>query len=116
MNTETQNIDFQAIERLRSLLGNDFAPMMRVFLQDAGGYVRDIESAIKAGRYQDMQVSAHKLRSTSGQMGLSRIQQIAEQCEYSKAMTNETLLALHTELADTLMQVEKVLKSRYLAA
>lgn len=116
MNTETHNIDFQAVERLRSLLGNEFVPMMQVFLQDAAGYVRDMENAIRAGKLKDMQASAHKLRSTSGQIGLARIQQIAEKCEYSNDIADEALLALHAELAETLIQVEHVLKSRYLAA
>lgn len=77
-------LDPAAIERLRKLGGDKFAAdMIDLFLSYGGKKVAETQAARQAGHLAEVAAAAHALKSSAGNVGAARIQQLAEQAEQS---------------------------------
>jgi HPt (histidine-containing phosphotransfer) domain-containing protein len=75
-------LDPAAIERLRKLGGAKFAAdMIDLFLSYGAKKVAETQAARQAGNLAGVAAAAHALKSSAGNVGAVRIQQLAEQIE-----------------------------------
>lgn len=63
------------------LMGNDLAGVMTKHLQVADGYVKAIHEALASSSFVAMSEAAHPLKSSSQQIGLMRVAEIAKEIE-----------------------------------
>ena len=81
---EASALDPAALERLRKLGGDKFAgDMIDLFLSYGGKKVAEAAAARQAGNLAGVASAAHALKSSAGNVGAVRVQQLAAQAEQS---------------------------------
>jgi two-component system, sensor histidine kinase and response regulator len=97
---ETRNLDPVAIERLRRLGGDVFVgKMIDLFVDYAEGKVIAARQAQVAGNSGGVQEAVHPIKSSAGNVGACRVQELAQQIEQlAKQGQGDTLPALIGEL------------------
>ncbi len=113
--SESTALDPDAIERLRKLGGDKFAAqMIELFISYVGQKVADTRTALQAGNFPGVALAAHPVKSSAGNVGAVRVQELATQVEQSaKKAQAEVLPAQVEELerafaeATELLQTEK---------
>jgi len=76
--------DPAAVDRLCRLGGNSFAAkMLGLFLSYGGVKVAEAEAARQSGNLAGLAAAAHALKSSAGNVGALRVQQLAAQAEES---------------------------------
>jgi CheY-like chemotaxis protein len=76
------NLDPAALQRLRRLGGEAFeGQMIDVFLQYAGAKVVEVRAAHASGNLDELAKAAHPLKSSAGNVGASRVQDLATRIE-----------------------------------
>ena len=79
---ETRNLDPAALERLHRLGGEVFVgKMIELFVEYAGGKVAAARQAQVAGDLGGVQVAVHPIKSSAGNVGACRVQELAQQIE-----------------------------------
>jgi HPt (histidine-containing phosphotransfer) domain-containing protein len=80
--SETPNLDAAALERLQRLGGAAFvAKMIELFVDYAGGKVAAARAAQAAGNLAGVQEAVHPIKSSAGNVGARRVQELAQQLE-----------------------------------
>lgn len=97
---ETRNLDPAAMERLQRLGGDAFVgKMIELFMDYVGGKVVAARQAQVAGNLGGVQEAAHPIKSSAGNVGACRVQELAQQIEQlAKQGQGEALPALIGEL------------------
>src|SRR5215831_17432468 len=79
---DTPNLDPAALERLQRLGGGAFvAKMIELFVDYAGGKVAAARVAQAAGNLAGVQEAVHPIKSSAGNVGARRVQELALQLE-----------------------------------
>ena len=98
--SENQNLDPAALERLHKLGGDAFVgKMIGLFLDYAGGKVAAARQAQAEGNLAAMQEAVHPIKSSAGNVGARRVQELAQQIEQlARQGQGDKLAALTGEL------------------
>ena len=81
---EPGSLNLTAIERLCKLGGNQFAAeMIGLFISYGGTKVAETRLAQQAGNLADVAAAAHPVKSSAGNVGAVRVQELAAQIEQS---------------------------------
>ncbi len=76
------DLDPQGIERLRKLGGSKFTmEMIRLFLSYGGEKLSEARRAQQAGDLTGVQLAVHPIKSSAGNVGAVRMQQLATETE-----------------------------------
>ncbi len=75
-------LDAEVVEDLRSAMGDQFAQLVTVFLEDAPGHLAKLEAAAVVNDYTQMSASAHALKSSSANLGAMQVSAIAKRIEH----------------------------------
>ena len=75
------NLDLNHLRSLRDLLENDYAKVMRVFLQDTPPRIDQLRIAAEAKDAKTLQSVAHTMKGSSGNIGASRLAALCHQLE-----------------------------------
>jgi two-component system sensor histidine kinase/response regulator len=76
------DIEMQALVRLRKLGGEELiAKMVTLFTSQAESAIRETESGLSAGNFDSVQHAAHSLKSSAGNLGARRVQDLAGRIE-----------------------------------
>jgi HPt (histidine-containing phosphotransfer) domain-containing protein len=93
------DIDMRALERLRKLGGNELlAKMVSLFTSQAEPGVREAATALSSGDFDGVQRAAHSLKSSAGNLGAQKVQDIADQIEQLAEQRSGEISALLTDL------------------
>ncbi len=83
-------LDRSALDNVRSMMKDDFASILNIFLEDAATYVDNIARGIEEGTFDKAASAAHALKSSAGQLGAMRLSSLAKQFEAdAKAVTKD---------------------------
>lgn len=98
--SEPQNLDPAALERLDRLGGAVFVcRMIDLFLEYAGKKITEARAAQAAGDCAGVEKAVHPIKSSAGNIGACRVQQLAAQIEeLAQQGRNEALAASMGEL------------------
>ena len=117
---ETRNLDRAAMERLQRLGGDAFVDkMIELFVDYVGGKVVAARQAQVAGNFVGVQEAVHPIKSSAGNVGACRVQELAQQIEQlAKQGQGDALPALVGELetAFVAVKVELTEKKKSLAS
>jgi HPt (histidine-containing phosphotransfer) domain-containing protein len=80
--SESPNLDPAALERLHRLGGTTFvSKMIDIFAEYAGGKVREARAAHASGQLEQLADAVHPLKSSAGNVGAIRVQELATRLE-----------------------------------
>ena len=82
------------IEELRSIMGDDFRGLVRMFLEDAPGHIENLRVAAEANDIAAMVAPAHTLKSSSANLGALALSSVAKRIEFgarTQALTKPSL-------------------------
>jgi HPt (histidine-containing phosphotransfer) domain-containing protein len=80
--TSTPDLDPEAIERLKRLGGGGFlAKMVDLFLQYGSEKLAEAQQARDSGNMDGLAKAVHPLKSSAGNVGATRLQQLATEAE-----------------------------------
>lgn len=74
-------LDMDTFNELKSLLEDDFAEFLSVFLEDAESELTCIEQGIQQSNYEQVSGAAHKLKSSAAYIGALQLQELSQQLE-----------------------------------
>lgn len=74
-------LDMTALDDARTTMKQKFPLIIEYFLEDAKGYMAQIEQAANAGTAEAMVMPAHTLKSSSKQVGGVKLSECAEDVE-----------------------------------
>jgi len=111
---ETRNLDPVAMERLQRLGGDAFVgKMIELFLSYAGEKVVAARKAQVAGNLGGVQEAVHPIKSSAGNIGACRVQELAQQIEQlAKQGQGDALPALIGELEKAFDVVKRELTAK----
>ena len=106
--SENRNLDPAALERLHRLGGEVFVgKMIDLFIGYAGEKVAAARQAQAAGNLIGVQEAVHPIKSSAGNIGACRVQELAQQIEQlAKQGQGDALPGLIGELAAAFAAVE----------
>ncbi len=78
----TPALDSEIIEDLCTAMGDQFAELVRVFLEDAPGHLAKLEAAVVVGDIDGLVAPAHALKSSSANLGAMQVSMAAKQIEH----------------------------------
>jgi PAS domain S-box-containing protein len=107
-------IDPQIWQQLRDMAGDDADEMLNelidMYIEDAPPLLVALNRAIRISSFEELQKSAHALRSPSASLGILRLAKLCQSLEEAaKAKSLESCQRLVPELQNELTQVFKVL-------
>jgi HPt (histidine-containing phosphotransfer) domain-containing protein len=98
-------IDAIKFHKLQRLLAEDFVPALESFITQAEIYSNAIQTLIIEDRLQDAMGIAHKLKSSSGLYGFSKVSKFANDIERAPmTMGAEMLLIMQSNLQSALRE------------
>lgn len=71
----------EVVEELRSVMGEEYLTLVRVFLEDAPTHVQRLEQAAGNGDFAAMVAPAHTLKSSSANLGAMALSAVAKRIE-----------------------------------
>jgi HPt (histidine-containing phosphotransfer) domain-containing protein len=109
----SSTLDLAAIERLVKLGGNQFVrQMIELFLDFVGKKVTEIRLAQQAGNLVGVAAAAHPIKSSAGNVGALRLQELAARIEQlAKAAQSDELASLLNELEIAFAEVATLLET-----
>lgn len=95
-------LNMEALQTLKEDIGEDlFTRAIETYIQEARGRLEHIEQACSAGDIEAIKNEAHALKSSSGTMGVSGLQQLAQELElHCKSGGNEAALSLARKITE----------------
>ncbi len=114
--TDSENIDLQALERLKEWGGDKLAgQMVRLFLKNSGTRMDQIRKGATEADADESERGAHSLKSSAANIGAERVRALATQVE-SASLENDVervrrilpdLEAAYSSAIDQLEQIEQ---------
>ena len=74
-------LQLDVIEELRSVMGNEFQGLVKIFLEDAPSHVENLEAAAAANDLAAMIAPAHTLKSAAANLGAMVLSASAKRIE-----------------------------------
>lgn len=88
----------EIIDDLIAILGDGYLEIFEDQLQQATGYIKDIDNSIQSGDALKTSKRAHALKSSTGQVGLQSIHYLAKDLEYTcSADAEKGEISLHAK-------------------
>ena len=103
------NIDLDKVHKMRTILKDNFKTTLDSFLNDADGYIGEIEKQAGGGDLKKSQDAAHKLKSSAGLFGIINVHQLAEKIERQTNNVDD-IKPLLNNLKETFEESKKILK------
>jgi two-component system sensor histidine kinase/response regulator len=109
---DESDLDPTAIARLRKLGGDKFVgDMVDLFFQYAPQRLADARASAQAGDCQSVEKAVHALKSSAGQIGARRVQDLATQIEkLAMDKQSDALRPLLPQLEEAITQVAPLLQ------
>ena len=93
------DIDMRVLERLRKLGGEELlSKMVSLFTSHAEPGIREAATALSSGDFDGVQRAAHSLKSSAGNLGAQKVQDIADQIEQLAAQRSGEIPQLLIDL------------------
>ncbi|MBI2429565.1 MAG: PAS domain S-box protein [Ignavibacteriales bacterium] len=110
-------IDFSRIEEIRDLGGNELLrELVLAYIDDARSVISEIEEAIRTNNVHDIHGSAHRLKGSSGNMGITTVSVVAGQIEaLAKERSTAGLDEMYTDLKIRIEYAEQYLRRQFLS-
>lgn len=114
----SNDLDPAAIERLQRLGGGTFtAEMIRLFLSYGGEKLAEARRALQAGDLVGVEKAVHPVKSSAGNVGAVRMQQLAVETEQrAREQQSAAVAALMDELEAAYAAVKPLLEAEQLNA
>lgn len=104
-------IDIQALEQTAALLKDELAVAVEEYLEDAAGYIRNIQEGLESGNPEKAARGSHPLKSNSKGFGLTAVSQISEAINNNAREGDiENLESLLVQLQDAFVRAEQKLQ------
>jgi HPt (histidine-containing phosphotransfer) domain-containing protein len=104
----TGHLDAFTIRELKSVMGGDFAQLVRAFITDSHQRLAAIAAAVDSGDAEALRRSAHSFKGSAGNMGAPMLLQLCQALEQSGACGELAGCAdLYRELHDEFAGVER---------
>jgi len=104
-------IDMKRVEQLRFLFKEQFSTRMEIFLKTIASYIDEIEVFVKTDSRTEVTSIAHKLASSSYQVGLVEIGKLAEILERSGHDPSVSTQDIHTSMKQEFQDLDKKMKA-----
>ena len=93
------DIEMQTLVRLRKLGGDELiAKMVTLFTSQAESAIQEAESGLSTGNFDSVQRAAHSLKSSAGNLGAQRVQDLAGRIEQLAEERSEKIQPLLADL------------------
>jgi signal transduction histidine kinase/CheY-like chemotaxis protein/HPt (histidine-containing phosphotransfer) domain-containing protein len=107
-------LDQDVVRDLLDVMGNEFADLVRVYLDDTPKTLLRLHEAAMSGNIEELVGPAHSLKSTSANLGALRLSELSKQIEHGARAKNlsdpiRMVLALGQELKRVTMALESLL-------
>jgi two-component system sensor histidine kinase/response regulator len=100
-------IDIQALERLGRLGGQELiSKMVALFTSHAESALRDAATGLSSGNFDRVRRAAHSLKSSAGNLGAQRVQDLAGRIEQLAEECSGGIQPLLTELEDAYLKAK----------
>jgi len=113
----TNNFDRKTFIAMKDLLGDKFSLVIGIYLENSIGYLAQAEEALVNGNAKLLANSVHPLKSSSANLGLTKITELAADIEHQANTINESgfgdlaiLSVAIKELQDSFTNVESELR------
>lgn len=101
------DIDIRVLEQLRKLGGQGLiSKMADLFMSHAEPAMREAAEAYSAGDLDSVRRAAHSLKSSAGNLGARRVQELADQIEQLAEQRSADIQALLTDLQDAYLKAK----------
>jgi signal transduction histidine kinase/CheY-like chemotaxis protein/HPt (histidine-containing phosphotransfer) domain-containing protein len=105
-------LDQEVVRDLLDVMGNEFADLVRVYLEDTPKTLLRLHEAAMSGNIPELVGPAHSLKSTSANLGAMRLSELAKQIEHgARAGTLDDPIRLVLALGQELKRVTQALQS-----
>ena len=87
-------LEMEVIEELRSIMGDEYRNLIKMFLEDAPTHIEKLRLAAEAGDVAGMVAPAHTLKSSSANLGAMALSSVAKRIEFgarTQALTKPSL-------------------------
>ena len=87
-------LEMEVIEELRSIMGDEYRNLVKLFLEDAPTHIEKLRIAAEAGDIAAMVAPSHTLKSSSANLGALALSSVAKRIEFgarTEALTKPTL-------------------------
>jgi two-component system, sensor histidine kinase and response regulator len=99
------DIDDRTLQKLRTLGGEELVSKMALlFISQAESAVRDAITGFSAGNFESVQHAAHSLKSSAGNLGAWRVQNLADRVEQLAEQRSMELQPLLADLQTAFMK------------
>ncbi len=92
------DLNTEIIDDLKDVLGDGFLNLVDVQLEQAEEYLATIQLHIENDNIEQVQSTAHSLKSSAGQVGLLGIYELSRQLEYEAKQKGHECQRLYNEL------------------
>jgi signal transduction histidine kinase/DNA-binding response OmpR family regulator/HPt (histidine-containing phosphotransfer) domain-containing protein len=79
-------IDVEVLAELRSIMGDEYLGLVKLFLEDAPTHIQALHAAANAGDIPAMVAPAHTLKSSSANLGAMALSAVAKRIEFGARM------------------------------
>ena len=106
MSLPHQSLNREIIDDLQTILGDGFSEIVDEQVEQAVGYIKDLEELLRANQSDMAMRRAHALKSSSGQVGMQGIYTLAKELELAckadiqSGKTSEEALAIYQTLRE----------------
>jgi len=109
---ESVTVDMDAIESLRHILREDFSAVMDSYAKNTRRYLSLIELALAENDRVSLIMSAHKLASSSGQVGFMKLSEISREIEMQAGHASASdIMRYYIKAEKTFQEALKILQS-----
>ena len=87
-------LEMEVIEELRSIMGDEYRNLIKMFLEDAPTHIEKLRLAAESGDVAGMVAPAHTLKSSSANLGAMALSSVAKRIEFgarTQALTKPSL-------------------------
>ena len=110
-NFDVNAFDAQALGQSAALLKDEFPIAVEEYLEDAAGYIRDIQAGLEDGDAEKAARGSHPLKSNSKSFGLTAVSHIAETInKKTREGQMDGVEDLLSQLQEAFVQAEKKLR------
>ena len=104
------DVDKDTTVKLKALMGAGYTKLVTGFMTNTQNYIDEIGAALQVQDRGRSVPTAHKMKSSCGQFGLFRLQQLAALIEYAEGLDAQGLIAVHNEMKPAFVRAQDIMK------
>lgn len=102
-------VDHEMLKEVKAFMREGYARLIEVYVKAADGHVARLEEALGSADFVVMHESAHAMKSSSGNVGLTRVSELCREIErLAKAQGDEGEAAVPEGLRAKILELAEI--------